>query len=172
MDLSSILAVVGLALAVAGIAATIIQTERASRIKRRSQDVLRFLIDRANYVKFDHEIIEELTECNPDPLLARYLWLLHQAGSDLYMTLVDEYLAGEKRFTFADLQRISGTSLVGGRWQFRYWLSKLTGRPENQGADLPSFPDDYNNFRLDRHKILRERAQRTKVGPADGTPPD
>src|SRR5690348_10393301 len=105
MDLSNILAVVGVALAVAGNVATIIQTERASRIKRRSQDVLRFLIDRANYVKFDHKIIEELTECNPDPLLARHLWLLHQAGSDLYMTLVDEYLAGEKRFTFADLQR-------------------------------------------------------------------
>jgi hypothetical protein len=110
--LRDLLGLVGTAVGVAGLVATVILTERASRIKRRRQELLRFLIDRANYVKFDHEVIEELTAHNPDPVLARHLWLLHQAGSDLYMSLVDEYSAGEKHFSYADLQRISEHPLL------------------------------------------------------------
>ncbi len=74
----------------------------------------------------------------------------------MYMSLIDEYLAGEKRFTYADLEKIAHTNIVGGGWQYRYWISKLALRPENRNQDPPSMPQ-FTRYRVERHQELRQR---------------
>ncbi|WP_241471646.1 hypothetical protein [Mycolicibacterium neoaurum] len=155
-------AVLGVTLGVAGLYYGRLQARRADTEHQRRQDVLRWVIDRANYVKFEHEIFDELTAFNGhDPLLGRWLWLLHQAGCDLYLTAVDQFLAGEATFTYADLSRIADTQLVGGSWQYRYWVSKIALRPENRESDPPDLPSAFDKHRVTRHFDLRETSRRS-----------
>ncbi len=146
----------GVVLAIASLYYGAVQARRANTEKKRRQDTLRWVIDRANYVKFEHEIFDELTAHNDDPLLGRWLWLIHQAGCDLYLTAVDQFLAGEDTFTYADLSKIAGTGLVGGRWQYTYWISKIALRPENRSTEPPAVPTTFDKHRVDRHYTLRD----------------
>lgn len=149
------LTALGALVGVVALAYGYVQARRADTEHKRRQETLKWLIDRANYVKFEHEIIEDLVARNDDPLLARWLWLLHQAGCDLYLTAVDQFLAAEKKFTFADLEKIAQSGLVGGQWQYRYWVSKIALRPENRGVELSTPDPQFGKRRVERHFMLR-----------------
>lgn len=159
----------GVILAIASLIYGALQARRARTEHKRRQDTLQWVIDRANYVKFEHEIFDELTAHNDDPLLGRWLWLIHQAGCDLYLTAVDQFLAGERKFTYADLSKIAGTGLVGGRWQYTYWISKIALRPENCSTEPPSMPTTFDKHRVGRHYTLRDMQHREPV-PQDPKP--
>lgn len=139
MNLSSLF---GTAIGMVGLVFGWIQYQRTKRIEQRHQEQLRVFINRANYVSWDHRMIDHYVKGSSDPSLGRWLWLNHQAGCDLYMGLVDAYLSREARFTFDDLKRIAQGPLVGGAWQERYWLSLLALRPENRTDPVPP-TDDY-----------------------------
>ncbi|WP_435590713.1 hypothetical protein [Nocardia sp. bgisy118] len=153
-DFLAVSGMAGTAVGIAGILFAIIASRRTARARRRRQDLLQWAIDRANHAKMEHEILDDLVATNNDPLLARWLWLSHQSGTDMYLALVDEYLSGEKKFTYADLNKIADTGLVGGAWQYRYWLSKIVLRPENRGEDAPAAPQ-FTSTRVRRHNELR-----------------
>jgi hypothetical protein len=161
---------VGAALTALGLVYGAVQARRANTEHRHRQDTLRWVIDRANYVKFEHEIFDELTTHNDDPLLARWLWLIHQAGCDLYLTAVDQFLAGERSFTYADLSKIADTGLVGGRWQYTYWVSKIALRPENRKTEPPPVPTAFDKRRVERHHALRHPPSAAPPGPATRGP--
>lgn len=146
---------VGTVFGVLGFTFGVLQYRRARTEHQHRQDTLRWVIDRANYVKFEHEIVDELTAHNQDPLLSRWLWLLHQAGCDLYLAAVDQFLAGERRFTYTDLSKIATTGLVGGHWQYGYWISKIALRRENRKFDPPQAPPTFGKNRVERHHTLR-----------------
>lgn len=121
----------GLTVGTLGLLVAYFQYRRSRTAKQNLRDTLIFAIDRANHSKLDHRIIEVLLEQNPDPELSRWLWLQHQSGSDLYMQLVDAFLAGERRFTQRSLSSIANTTLIKGRWQLDCWKTKVALRPEN-----------------------------------------
>jgi hypothetical protein len=58
-----------------------------------------------------------------------------------------EFLFNERRFTYDDLMAIADSPLVGGRWQFRYWVSKIAQRPENRNKGRPELPGEFFNPR-------------------------
>lgn len=147
---------VGTVVGIASLVVAVVQIRRARSMHRRRQDMLLWLIDRANHAKFEHELIDDLLERNPDPLLARWMWLIHQSGSDLYTSLVDEFLSGEQKFTYEDLAKIAKTNLVGGEWQYRYWLSRLALRRENRSEGAPDSPESFPNPRIEDHTNLKQ----------------
>jgi hypothetical protein len=153
----AIAGVVGSVVGVASLALAVVQIRRARSMHRRRQEMLLWLIDRANHAKFEHELIDDLVERNPDPLLARWMWLIHQSGSDLYTSLVDEFLSGEQKFTYEDLAKIATTNLVGGQWQYRYWLSRIALRRENRSEVAPDSPESFHNPRIEDHASLKQR---------------
>jgi hypothetical protein len=147
---------IGTVVGVVSLALAIAQIRRMRSMHRRRQEMLLWLIDRANHAKFEQELIDDLLERNPDPLLARWMWLIHQSGSDLYTSLVDEFLAGEQKFTYEDLAKIATTNLVGGQWQYRYWLSRIALRRENRSEVAPDIPDSFPNPRIEDHTNLKQ----------------
>jgi hypothetical protein len=163
--------VVGTVVGVASLALAVVQIRRARSIHRRSQETLLWLIDRANHAKFEHELIDDLLERNPDPLLARWMWLIHQSGSDLYTSLVDEFLSGEQKFTYEDLAKIATTNLIGGQWQYRYWLSRIALRRENRSESAPDSPESFPNPRVEDHRNLKQHEADAEAGKLHGPPP-
>jgi len=71
-----------------------------SEEKANPRTNFRLFIGDADYVSFEHELLDELPPRVDDPMLQRHLVSLHQRGCDLYRGLVDYYLSLEKRFTF------------------------------------------------------------------------
>ena len=69
-------------------------------------------ISDADYVSFEHEIIDEIAQKLNDPMILRFLVSSHQRGCDLYRNIVDFYLSSEKRFTYEDLRRVCQTPLI------------------------------------------------------------
>jgi hypothetical protein len=156
VNISDFLGWSGLILGVVGLVATAVQTARLQRTNQRRQETMRHVIDRSNYLHTDSPIVYDLLLRNPDPHLARQLWLSHQASSDLYFLAVDEFLFNERRFTYDDLMAIADSPLVGGRWQFRYWVSKVAHRPENRKKGRPQLPEEFFNTTMDTYRKLRE----------------
>jgi hypothetical protein len=160
----AIAGVVGSAVGVVSLALAVVQIRRMRSMHRRRQEMLLWLIDRANHAKFEHELIDDLLERNPDPLLARWMWLIHQSGSDLYTSLVDEFLSGEQKFTYEDLAKIATTNLVGGQWQYRYWLSRIALRRENRSKVSPDSPESFPNPRIEDHTNLKQLEAEAREG--------
>jgi hypothetical protein len=133
------LAWAGIAVGVLGLIAAYLQTLRARAALRARQALLRHVIDRANHLALDRDVVARLG-ANADADVARHLWVTHQAAADLYALVVDDFLSGEKRFTYADLDKIAATPLVGGDRQFRYWVSQVALRPENRRTAPPVPP--------------------------------
>ena len=71
--------------------------------------------------------------------LRHRLWNLHQAASDLYISLVEQYLAGVKSFTYEDLRRLAKNGFVYWRWQEKQWRLLICQRPENRELDPPDY---------------------------------
>ncbi|WP_199440002.1 hypothetical protein [Umezawaea beigongshangensis] len=133
------LAWAGIAVGVLGLIAAYLQTLRARVALRARQALLRHVVDRANHLALDRDEVARLA-AGTDADVARHLWLSHQAAADLYALAVDDFLSGEKRFTYADLDKIAATPLVGGERQFRYWVSQVALRPENRRTAPPAPP--------------------------------
>ncbi|KDQ04358.1 hypothetical protein RCF19_22870 [Rhodococcus qingshengii] len=164
METGLILGWLGLLGTIVGIVSLCIvwlQWRRTKRVVDHQRAVLLGAIERANHAKFSHQIIDELTKYNHDPLLSRWLWVIHQSGCDLYMTLVDEFLFHEKRFTYADLQRIRKLKIINGRWQYDYWLLKTALRSENKNTVAPADIDfEYIDSAYEAHIASREEMRR------------
>ena len=116
----------------------VVQTYRTKRLEKRNREQLTLFIEDADYVSFEHELLDELAPKIADPMLQRYLVSLHQRGCDLYRGLVDYYLSVEGRFTFDDLQRICQTPMVSYKWQEEFWRGRLAMRPENRKQPMPT----------------------------------
>lgn len=115
-------------------------------------------LDRANYVIYDHRIIDDQLKRNNDPTLARWLWLNHQAACDLYMNLVDFFLSQESWFTYRDLEKLRKTSIVSRPWQVKYWFAVLHRRLENRYRKPPSDLEiEEGSSRWTYHKELRKQ---------------
>jgi hypothetical protein len=142
-------------LGVLGIVLTITQTGRLNRLKRRRQESLYHLINRINFIKLDHEIVEDLVDRYPDVLMARHLWQIIQASVEMYMRAVDEYLFEEDKFTFAEVDRLVGTPLISREWQYRYWISQVALRPENRKVAIPEVPEIPSMARVERYFAKR-----------------
>jgi hypothetical protein len=133
-----------------------VQTYRTNRLKRRYREQLTTFITDADYVSFEHELLDELAPKIDDAMLQRYLVSLHQRGCDLYRGLVDYYLSQERRFTFNDLKRISQTPMMSYKWQEDFWRGRLAMRPENRKQQIPAERFLVEN-KSTRYKSYKER---------------
>jgi hypothetical protein len=122
----------GVSLILAGV-----QTYRTRRLQRRNREQLTLFIEDADYVSFEHELLDVLAPKIDDPMLNRYLVALHQRGCDMYRGLVDYYLSLERRFTFDDLRRVCQTPMITYQWQEDVWRGRLAMRPENRKTPIP-----------------------------------
>lgn len=104
--------------------------------KRRSQ--LWSTIDRARYTIFDHTLIKEIDQELSHKEKHR-LWLTHQAASDLYISLVEQYLSIVDSFTYNDLENLCRNEVIFWKWQERQWRILISQRPENK----PTAPPEY-----------------------------
>ncbi|WP_437040166.1 hypothetical protein [Streptomyces sp. enrichment culture] len=148
----------GLLLGVIGLAATVYQTVKLSQVRRRRQENLLTILNRTNFIKLDHEIVNDLCNRHGDVVMARYLWQVVQSSVELYMRVVDEYLAGEERFSFDDLDRMVGGPLISRAWQYRYWADQIARRPENRSVPVPEAPPVPGMSRVERYFHLRGEA--------------
>jgi hypothetical protein len=95
-------------------------------------------LDRARYVIGDHVLFKEF-EAQLDHPLRHRLWNIHQAASDLYINLVEQYLAGIDRFTYEDLRRLAANGFFYFQWQEKQWRLLICQRPENKDVDPPPY---------------------------------
>jgi hypothetical protein len=85
--------VVGTIASVGGIAFAIYERRKRLSLERKVQSQQWATLDRARYVIGDHVLFKEFENQLSHPLRHR-LWNLHQAASNLYISLVEQYLAG------------------------------------------------------------------------------
>jgi hypothetical protein len=106
------IAISGWAMTAVGLAISAIQTYRVKKLEKRNREQLEMFIEDADYVSFEHEIIDEIARKLDDQMILRFLVSSHQRGCDLYRSLVDFYLSSERRFTYDDLRRVCQTDAV------------------------------------------------------------
>lgn len=114
--------------------------ERKKRIavEERLKSTLWITIDRARYVIGDHILLKEFYDELTHPDKYR-LWNVHQAASDLYISLVDQYLTQVDRFTYEDLKILCENGLIYWHWQEKQWRNIICRRPENVGSKVPEY---------------------------------
>ena len=123
---------------VLGLAIAAIQTYRVKKLARRNREQLEIFIADANYISFEHELIDMIAPKLDDPMILRFLVSSHQRGCGLYRSLVDFYLSGERRFSYEDVRRVCQTGMVSYRWQADFWRDKAIMRPENRKKAVPT----------------------------------
>ena len=141
----------------------VLQWLRAKRIEERNKEQMLVFIDRADYVSLEHELVDEIAKSVDDRLLMRYMVSSHQAGCDLYMSLVDYYLSLQDNFSFKDLERLCNTGLITYRWQEKYWRGLIAARPENKDSEVPEefyLPEDQPS----RYAYFKNAQKRDKNG--------
>ena len=98
---SFVIGAMGTVASVGRVTFAIYERRKRLSLERKVQSPQWATLDRARYVIGDHVLFKEFEEQLTHPLRHR-LWNLHQAASDLYITLVEQYLAGQERFTYDD----------------------------------------------------------------------
>ena len=123
--------------------------------KRRSQ--LWSTIDRARYTIFDHVLIKEIEDELSHKDKHR-LWLTHQAASDLYISLVEQYLSTIKLFTYKDLENLCLNQVIFWKWQERQWRILISQRPENKNITPPEYftKIELSPFEQQKRKMINE----------------
>jgi hypothetical protein len=117
-------------------------------------------IEDANYVSFEHEIIDQIAQKLDDEMVLRFLVASHQRGCDLYRNLVDFYLSSERRFTYSDLRRVCQTPLITYKWQEDFWRGLIAMRPENKKEEMPADRFLQEIKHLDSRKLQQRDAAR------------
>ena len=98
---------------------------------------MELLIEDANYVSFEHELIDVIGQKLQDPMIFRFLVSSHQRGCDLYRNLVDYYMSSQTKFDYDDLRRVCQTPLITYQWQEDFWKGRIALRPENKSKKAP-----------------------------------
>jgi hypothetical protein len=166
-----ILAASGWMMTAVGLAVAAVQTYRVKSLARRNREQLEMFITDADYVSFEHEMLDELAPKLNDPMMHRFLVSSHQRGCDLYRGLVDYYLSTQREFTFEDVRRVCQTHMVSYRWQEEFWTDRVAMRPENRGKERPSEPLLAEN-RARRYRALKSRTQQILPSPDTLLPPE
>jgi len=141
----------------------VLERLRAKRIEERNREQMLVFIDRADYVSLEHELVDEIAKSVDDRLLMRYMVSSHQAGCDLYMSLVDYYLSLQDNFSFKDLERLCNTGLITYRWQEKYWRGLIAARSENKDTEVPAefyLPEDQPS----RYAYFKNAQKEDKTG--------
>lgn len=151
-----VIAISGWVMTAIGLAIAAVQTYRVKKLAKRNREQLEMFIEDADYISFEHEIIDEIAQKLSDPMIFRMLVSSHQRGCDLYRSLVDFYLSSETKFTYDDLRRVCQTPLVSYRWQEDFWKGRVAMRAENRDKEVPSeryLPENKSR----RFRMLLER---------------
>lgn len=135
---SFLVGIVGTIASLGGVAFAIYERRKRLSLERKIQSQLWATLDRARYVIGDHVLFQEF-ETQLDHPLRHRLWNIHQAASDLYISLLEQYLAHEERFTYDDLRRFAKNGLIYWRWQETQWRLLICQRPENREIDPPDY---------------------------------
>jgi hypothetical protein len=122
---------------VAGVLAAWLQWKRTTLIERTRREELWALLESTRNLIVDQTQVEQFAKKHDDQDLSRALWSNHQAASDLYVTLVGQYLAQERRFTYTELERLCEIGFVNRPWQEERWRFLLCRRQENVQAPAP-----------------------------------
>jgi len=104
--------------------------------KRRSQ--LWMSLDRARYIIGDHILLKEFDKELTHPQ-KHFLWNVHQAASDLYISLVEQYLSQVDKFTYEDLKKLCDNKLINWYWQEKQWRFIICQRKENRETSPPPY---------------------------------
>ena len=110
-------------------------------------------LDRARYVIGDHILFKEFDQQLNHPE-KYHLWNIHQAASDLYISLVEQYLSQVEQFTYDDLKKLCDNRFIYWRWQEKQWRYHICQRPENIQRDVPDFftKEDSRPFQEDANR--------------------
>ncbi len=126
------------------------ERRRRLRFEVKIQSQLWSTLDRSRYVIGDHILIQELEQLLDHPE-KHQLWNIHQAASDLYISLVEQYLSLIDTFTYDDLKKLCDNKFIYWRWQEKQWRYLICRRPENLSNDVPNYfiksdSRDYNEL--------------------------
>ncbi len=114
------------------------ERNRRLRFEVKIQSQFWSSLDRARYVIGDHLLIQELEQQLDHPE-KHQLWNIHQAASDLYISLVEQYLSHVTTFTYDDLKRLCDNKFIYMRWQEKQWRYLICRRPENLSNAVPGY---------------------------------
>jgi hypothetical protein len=121
-----------------GVVIAFLQIRKTKRINERNLEQMMVFLDRANYVAFEHELVDEVSRrLDGDHVLIRNVASWHQAGCDLYIMMVDYYLSQRRSFTWRDLEALCKTPIVTYRWQEEKWRAFILQRKENKQTTPP-----------------------------------
>jgi len=135
---SFVVGIVGTLASLIGIAFALYERRKRQSLEAKIRSQQWATLDRARYVIGDHILLKEFEKQLNHPLSHR-LWNIHQAASDLYINLVEQYLAGVDRFTYADLGRLAANGFFYFQWQEKQWRLIICQRPENKDTDPPPY---------------------------------
>lgn len=165
LTLSDLITFSGWTMTAISVTITFFQFRRTKKLTQRSKEELLGFLERANYVNFELESINEISKGSSDTSTLRHLTSSDQAGSDLYRNLVNHYLSLEESFTYEDLKKICKTPIISYKWQEDCWRTFICLRKENRDKEMPAerFLDECDALRLQYYK---EREPGSALGPA------
>lgn len=133
-----IVGVVGTIASIVGVGFALYERSQRLTLEKKVRSQQWATLDRARYVIGDHALFKEFESQLDHPLKHR-LWNIHQAASDLYINLVEQYLSGVDRFTYNDLRHLADNGFLFFQWQEQQWRLLICQRPENRDVDPPPY---------------------------------
>jgi hypothetical protein len=135
---SFIVGTIGTLASIVGIAFALYERMQRQKLEAKIKSQQWATLDRARYVIGDHVLLKEF-ELQLDHPLSQRLWNVHQAASDLYIILVEQYLYTVESFTYEDLRRLAANNFFYFQWQEQQWRLLICQRPENRNVDPPPY---------------------------------
>jgi len=93
-------------------------------------------INRAKYAILNNKVINDFTD---EKDKKNKLWLSHQAACDLYISLVEQYLSEQKKFSYIDLENLCKNKIISTEWQEKQWRILICHRKENRDIIPPPY---------------------------------
>jgi hypothetical protein len=135
---SIILSIISVAIGVWGIYFGLKEKKERLKLEAKVRSQLWATLDRARYVMGNKALLKEFDAQLTHPN-KRHLWQLHQTASDLYISLIEQYLSQVDKFTYEDVKRLCDNDFINWRWQEKQWRILISQLPENRGIDPPGF---------------------------------
>lgn len=141
-SISLAIGLVGTVASIFGFAYALYERRERVSLEQKTKSQQWATLDRARYVIGDHLLFEEFDKQLTHPK-KHLLWNIHQAASDLYISLIEQYLSGVERFTYDDLKNLVANGVIYWHWQETQWRYAICQRPENRDvAPPPAFLEE------------------------------
>lgn len=135
--------IISFSIAIVSLILTIIQTLKLVKLKNIYRTDIAEAINRTKMMIITNKDASEILKNSKNPKITAWIWKRQRGISDLYVSLVRQYVSSMNKFKYSDIKKLIDSGLIETRWQESIWREIIALRKENLKYDaLPNILTD------------------------------